>query len=218
MRNFLFVFAVLCFTIFPAFGQRRGTSVKAAPKKIVATVAPIAEISAKDWDQIIAALDGGNWAQAALLSSASINKLKADNDKKQLARLRYFYVYALAGQVADGKTTFAELEKVADGFIGTEFLMPSREILADCAGKINYICAVKDDENMLRVTATDKSAAIHSFEYVGLPEKFHIAQNSGRSAVVAGTLRKVESNLTKAQIRIIRLIFDDGFVNLIPEQ
>ena len=218
MKTYLFLFVVLCFTIFPAFGQQRRTPVKTAPKKIAATAAPATEIAAKDWDEIIAALDSENWARATLLSSASISKLKADNNNKQLARLRYFYIYALAGQVAAGTSTFAELEKVADGFIGTEFLMPSREILADCSGRVNYICAVTDAGNELRVTATDRTATIHSFEYVGLPQKFDIAQNTGKSAVLRGTLRKAEYYLTKMQIRIIRLIFDNGFVNIVPEQ
>lgn len=214
MRKCLFLFAVLCLTVFPVLGQKRGASVKPAPKK----TAVITEISGKEWDSVIDALDKENWTRAALLSSLSIAKLKTDNDRKQLARLRYFYLYALAGKYAEGNATYAELEKAASSFTGKEFLMPSREILLDCREKVNYICPVKGNDRLLRVTATDKQAAIHSFEYVRLPEKFDVGENSGKSAVLGGTLQKVEYNLTKTKIRIIRLIFEQGFVNIVPGQ
>ena len=219
MKNRLFLFVVLCLTTFPVAGQKRQPAVKLAPRKsaVAARAAPT-EISGKDWDALIDSLDKEDWTRAANLSSLSIAGLKTDNDKKQLARLRYFYLYALAGKFAAGATTFAALEKAADGFLGKEFLMPSREILADCRNKINYICASKAGDRVLRVTATDKAATIHSFEYVRLAENFDAAPNSGKSAVLRGTLEKVEYNLTKTGNRIIRLIFENGFVNIVPGQ
>lgn len=216
MKKFIFIFILFCLTVFPIFGQKRKTIVKPAPKK--QTAAPLAEISAADWDAVTAALNKENWTQAALLSSSALGKLKADNDKKQLARLRYFYIYALAGKAAEGKATYAELEKIADGFIGKEFVMPSRTILASCAGKVNYICPVKDNDRVLRVTATDKVATIHSFEYIKLAASLNAENYNGKNAILDGTLEKVESYLNKSGVKILRLIFGQGFVNIISAQ
>jgi hypothetical protein len=94
--------------------------------------------------------------------------------------------------------------------------MPSRQFLADCKGKVNYICPIKDDENALRVTATNKSGgAIHTFEYVKLSEKADLPGKSGQSAFVGGILKNAEINFYKQNIRIMRLVFDKGFVNIV---
>ncbi|MGI8468732.1 MAG: hypothetical protein ACR2N3_09780 [Pyrinomonadaceae bacterium] len=214
MKKIIFIFILFCLAAFPIFGQKRQAIIKPAPKKPVAN-APLAEISAQDWDAVINALDKENWTQAAQLSSTALGKLKADNDKKQLARLRYFYIYALAGKAAEGKTTYAEIEKIADGFIGKEFVMPSRTILADCAGKVNYICAVKDNNQILRVTATDKVATIHSFEYIKLAESLNTENYNEKNALLSGTLEKVELYLNKSGVKIMRLVFGQGFVNFV---
>jgi hypothetical protein len=232
-QNLILFAILLSVAVSAAFGQKAKTPVKSAPKKTVPATktaaakipakvpvkaAPI-EISQAEWNALVEALDKENWTQAALLASAALGKLKTDNDKKQQAQLRYFYLYALAGKAADGKITYAELLKTADSFIGKEFLMPSRQFLADCAAKVNFICATKDNENAVRVTATNKSgSAIHSFEYVKLAEKPDIAANDGKAAFVGGTLQKAEINLYKQNISIMRLIFDKGFVNIVASR
>lgn len=192
---------------------------KAAPKittKKQAVAPPLTEISTADWSTIVGALDSEDWTRAALLSSAALGKLKNDNDKKQLAQLRYFYLYALAGKAAEGKITYTELEKTANRYVGKEFLMPSRQLLAVCKNNVNYICPVTNDEKALRVTATDKSAsAIHSFEYVQLTDKFDVAENEGKLAFLGGKLQKAEINLYKSELHIMRLVFDQGFVNVV---
>ncbi|MGI9035196.1 MAG: hypothetical protein ACR2GD_04050 [Pyrinomonadaceae bacterium] len=213
MKKFIFVFILFCLAAFPIFGQKRKTIVKSAPRK--QTPAPVTEIPAKDWDAITDALNREDWTQAALVSRIALGKLKSENNQKQLARLRYFYIYALAGKVAEGKTAYAELEKAANNFIGKEFMTPNRTILADCAGRVNYICAVKGDDQTLRVTATDKVATIHLFEYVKLTEKFDVVNNNNQTASPDGILEKVESHLTKSNVRIMRLIFGQGFVQIV---
>jgi hypothetical protein len=114
---------------------------------------------------------------------------------------------------------FPELEKIAAGFVGKEFLMPSREILSECRGNLNYICPVKNNDKAVRVAATNKSgSAMHSFEYVQLTEKFDFTDKNKKSAFVGGILQKAEINLYKSNIPIMRLIFDRGFVNIVSSR
>lgn len=222
MRKHIFLFPLLFLIVLPVFAQKRRIPVKAAPKKqivVPATTAAapvVTEIPAKDWDAITDALDKENWALGATLSAIALDKLKSDNEKQQLAQLRYFYVYATEGKVAEGKTSYAEFEKIIENFIGREFVMPKRTILADCTGRVNYICAEKDDDQVLRVTAADKSATIHSFEYVKLSEKFDTKFNDGKSASLAAILESAEPFTGKSNMKIVRLTFAAGLVTILP--
>lgn len=220
MKKYALLLLFLFFAVFSVSAQPRRVPIKSTPIKAVPKLpaAFATEIPTKDWETITSALDKEDWTQAAALSSQALSRLKIDNDRKQLAQLRYFYIYAVAGKVAGGKTTFAELEKIANGFVGQEFMMPNRAILADCKDKVNYICAAKDSDQIVRVTATDTAAAIHSFEYVKLSEKFDAPGNNGKSASLTGTLEKVETHSGKLNMKIIRLIFGNGFINLAPNQ
>ncbi|MGI8494565.1 MAG: hypothetical protein ACR2L1_04530, partial [Pyrinomonadaceae bacterium] len=189
------------------------TAAKPAPKAV------LKEIPETEWKLLVAALEAEDWTRASTLASAAIGRLNTDNDKKQLVRLRYFYLYALAGKAAGGKMTYTELEKITALFIGKEFLMPSRDFLSDCTQKVNYICPVIANETVLRVTATNKSGTeIHSFEYVKLGEKFDFAANEGKTAFLGGTLQEAEIKPYKKNISIMRLIFEQGFVNIVASR
>lgn len=219
MKKFAFLFFLLTLAIAPLTAQKRRA---AAPKKIVAappaSVTAVAEISAAEWDALTETLDKEEWTQAAALSSAAIGKLKGENEKQQLARLRYLHIYALTGKIARGNASYAELEKILPNFVGREFVMPNRTILADCSQKVNYICPVKDDNQILRVTAADKAAIIHLFEYVKLSENFDAAQNSGKPATLSAILESYETYTGKPNTKIIRLIFAAGLVGLSPTE
>jgi hypothetical protein len=219
MKKFVLFTILFALATAAAFGQKRETPVKPPAPKTAGSTLPksfVTEISTTEWSAIINALNKEDWTQVALLSTTALGKLKAENDKKQLAQLRYFYLYALAGKATAGKMTYDELKKTADSFLGKEFLMPSRQFLADCKGKVNYICPVNDNENAVRVTATNKNgAAIHSFEYVKLTEKSDLTSPNGQWAFVGGVLENAEINLYKQNIRILRLFFDKGFVNIV---
>jgi hypothetical protein len=215
IKPFALFTILFCLGVSASFGQTR----KPAPQKAAAppqtAIKPITEIPAAEWTKIVAAFDKEDWAQAALLAQSALGRLKTDNDKKQLAQLRYFYLYALAGKAAGGKITYGELGKTANGFVGKEFLMPSREFLSNCAAKVNFICPVADNEKALRVTATNKSgSAIHAFEYIKFGEKIDVSGNQGKAAFLGGILQAAEINLYNQEFWILRLIFDQGFANL----
>jgi hypothetical protein len=195
------------------FSQTKKTPVKSAS---IVPIAAVSEISAVEWGAITKTLETEDWAKSALLSSIALQKLKTDNEKKQLAALRYFYLYSLAGKVQAKTTTYAEFEKISQAFIGKDFLMPNRQILADCTGKVNYICAVKNDPASLRVTATNRAAdSIIFFEYLQLNEPFDFAANNQRKAFLSGRLKKVESEVKKNNLRVIRLFFENGKAEIV---
>lgn len=221
MKKLLFFFAFISLISCAVSAQMRKVSVKTAPQKaslvLPANAAAPTEIPADDWNEIVKSLEAENWDKTSALSLAALKKLKTDNEKKQLARLRYFYLYSLAGKIAQKTMPPTELERISEVFIGQDFLMPSREVLADCTGKVNYVCAVKSDEKSLRVTATSKSAVIHSFEYVKLPEKFDISANSGREIFLGGKLKNIEIGTYKNNIKVVKLYFEDGYSDIVRQ-
>ena len=205
--------------------QTRKSPAKPAPKKTVTvaqTSAPAnpsaaIEIPAEEWNGIVKNIEAEDWNKSSVLTLAALKKLKNDNEKKQLARLRYFYIYSLTGKIAQKTMLPSELERISEAFVGQDFLMPSRQILADCTGKVNYVCTVKADEKSLRVTATSKSATIHSFEYVKLSDKFDASGNDGKEVFLGGKLQKIEIGTYKDNIKIVKLYFEDGFADLVSK-
>jgi len=183
------------------------------------------EISENEWKILTDALGTEDWEKAAFFASLLLSRTKADNEKKQLARLRYFYLYALAGKIletSDAKQTIKkeatrkELEKAVETFIGKEFLLPPRQFLSDCEQRVNYICPVKDNEKALRVTATNKDAtAILSFDYVLFDTKVDLNELTAKQAFLGGTLKKVEFNDDISKPWVMRLIFEKGFARVV---
>jgi hypothetical protein len=219
MKTLIFFAVFLCLTISAAPGQNRqtATTIKPAPKKNVEVPATTStgEVSETEWLKMADAMYRENWEKASALAQQNLQKLKTENSKKQMAQLRYVYLYSLAGKVAEGKMAFVDFERVANTFIGQEFLLVSRQLLADCDTKVNYICAAKNNDRILRVTATNRAAtAIHLFEYIVLDEKFNVRANNEKLAFLGGNLKKVESSLYKTDLKIARLIFAKGYVKI----
>ena len=212
MKQFIVITICLLLAGVTSLSQTKKTPVKSA---VTVPVAAVSEISNVEWNEITKALEVENWDKATLLSSIALRKLTTDNDKKQLASLRYFYLYSLAGKIQAKTTTYAEFEKISQAFIGKDFLMPSRRVSADCAGKVNYVCEVINDAMSVRVTATNKTAnLIHFFEYTQLNEFFDVSINNRKKVFLSGKLEKVESDL-KNNIRLIRLFFADGKAEIV---
>lgn len=226
MRNVVLIVSLFCLSASVCFSQKSKTITK-LPVVKQALPQPFAEIADADWRSLIDAVQVENWDKSASLANGYLTKIKIENEKKQVARLRYILLYALAGKIvetssanktAEETKARAELEKTANGFLGKEFFMPSREVARDCENRLNYVCRSKQQPNVLRVTATDHSGtAIYSFEYVRLKEYFNVLRNAGKEIVLSGILRKVEFNPNKSNVWIMRLIFGDGAVNVVPD-
>jgi hypothetical protein len=100
--------------------------------------------------------------------------------------------------------------------IGKEFLLPPRQFLSDCGQRVNYICPVKDNENALRVTATNKDAtAILSFDYILFDTKVDLKEFTAKEAFLGGTLKNVEFNDDISKPWVMRLIFEKGFARVV---
>ncbi len=223
MKKLIFLSIFICLSATFCFAQKIvkvGKSDEKTPSDLTAT-----EVSDKDWQVMNDALRDENWENSALLASRLIERTKTENEKKQLAQLRYFYLYSLAGKViayseakksSEEEAARNELKNAADSFIGEEMIMPPRQFLADCSRVLNYICTVKNNGNALRVTATNKEGtAIHSFETVLFDQKIDLKEFIEKETFLGGTLAKVEFNEDKSNLWIMRLSFVKGFVRVI---
>ncbi len=219
--------SLFCLSAVVCFSQKSKTPVRAtAPKQL--QIQLIEEIPDADWRILIDAAQVENWEKSASLASEYLTKIKSENSKKQVARLRYILLYALAGKVVEASLAHKkpeeakariELEKTANGFLDKEFFMPSREVARDCEDKLNYVCRLKQQRNVLRVTATNQAGTvINSFEYVRLKEDFNILRNAGKEVILSGILNKIEFNPTKSDVWIMRLFFENGSVNVVPDR
>lgn len=187
----------------------------------------VPRISETEWRILTDALTAENWDRASFYASGWINRLKVDNETKQIARLRYFYLYSLAGRIfkahengkkTDEQVAWRELDKAVEDLIGKEFVLPPREYRSTCEKNLNFICPVKDNEKAFRTSATNKDAkGILSFDYVIFEKKIDLKAYEDNQIFLGGTLKRVEFNdeLSNEQPWVMYLIFEKGFVRVI---
>lgn len=216
----------MCLTVsLPAIAQRRTTPAKTFPKpKTAVKVSPSKPFVIPDaeWRRLADALTSENWSVAADLAKADMARLPAENEKRQLAQLRYLTMFAMAGQILDsygkGNTDetellWTELDRVVGENIGKEVIMPARTYSADCAGKLNFICRVKDSTDELRTTATNREGtSIHSFDYVKFDTIAPALTEDGRKIFVGGVLKDADYNDDPKKPWALRLYFKTGFI------
>jgi len=224
MKRLIFITILICLAAasFPA-------------QKIVRTPAPVAprnvpfktvsEISDAEWSALAAALAREDWKQSAALAAQHLQSLRTENDKKQLAQLRYIHLYSLAGQIlsynsvgnaTDAERAWTELDKVLGTYVNQEFVLPPRLFTTDCEKKLNVICQVKETPNAFRTTATNKEGSgIHSFDYVQFDQAIDIKEFDGKQTFLGGILRRVEYNEDKSKPWILRLFFNKGFLTVV---
>jgi hypothetical protein len=222
MKKFVLLTILLSATI--GFAQKKPqTVVTVKPHPVLSPVATA--FSEAEWKILTDAFQSEDWTKAAAIAAQYLSKLKSDNDKKQLAQLRYLRLYALAGKIlavsganipADNDALWKELDDAASEFNGREFVLPPRRHLSKCVRVANYICRVADNDRALRVTATNKAGtAIHSFDYIVFDAK-SLPDNLPESELfLGGTLKRVEYNQDLSKPWVMRLIFEKGFVNVV---
>lgn len=215
MRKALLISTFIILSAVASFGQIIAPPTSTTPAKPAQAVPKVIEIDSKEWGNIIKALDDEDWKWSTILIRSSMAKLTAENEKKQLAQLRYFYLYSLAGKASQNILSYPELEKAALELTDTEFLFPARKVLSDCTRSVNHICPVKGTDSALRMTSTNKSVSqIHFFEYVELPNPFNAKANNGRKAYISAYLKKAETNPKKPDTWIMRLYFNGGQIDM----
>jgi hypothetical protein len=217
MQRFIIVIACLFVAAGGSFAQKRKTPAKPSTPK-PAPVTTVSELPEGEWSGIIRALEAEEWDKSSMLSGNALKKLRFENDKNQLARLRYIYLFSSAGRVAQGKMTATELQNIAQTFVGQAFIMLDRNALTNCQNSLNYVCPVKANKSALRVSATNKAfTTIHSFENVKLLQPFDFTQNNLKNVFVGGTLRQVEVNQKPEKVWIMRLSFENGWVQMVEK-
>src|SRR5689334_11373090 len=126
MKNFIFSTIFLFLSVLICFAQKTRPPIKPAKSEVVQAVA-IKEISNTEWKNLADALTAENWNKSALLAAQYLQKIKVDNEKKQLAQLRYFYLYSLAGEIlalssankiSEADVAWQELDKAVSEFTG----------------------------------------------------------------------------------------------------
>lgn len=224
MKKFILFTILFCSFNLICAAQKPKTPVKKVEPK---TIEPqsIPEISDADWKNLTDVLKAEDWNKSAALAAQYLQNLKADNEKKHLAQLRYIYLYALAGKILAASSVkvpietdslWKELDEAVGSFIGKEFVLPPRRFLPECKDVLNYICPVKNNDRLLRVTATnDEGTMIHSFDYVSFDEKISLDKFADTETFLGGRLKRAEFNEDMSKLWVMRLIFEKGFVRVV---
>lgn len=222
MKKLLFLILLYCFAAAAVSAQtdklilRENTpNVETAPKLAK-------EISVEDWGRLESALLREDWGAAALLSNEYLQKLEIETKNGQLARLRYIYIYSLAGKIiahsllgekTDEVNTRRQLEKATQDLIGKQFVFPVRKILANCQGVVNYVCESKENPGFLRISATNHAGnAIHSFEYIDMNSLVNTTKHDKKDIILGGFLKAVKFNSNEPFKGVMILQFENGFV------
>jgi hypothetical protein len=223
MNKFLVTTILLCISAAVISAQTPRPTAKITPRSV--PFKTVTEISDADWTILATALEKEDWKQSATLAAQHLQILQTDNDKKQLAQLRYIYLFALAGQILrfnsqgnalEAEKAWTELDKTMATFINKELVMPPRPFTSNCEKKLNVICQVKDTPNAFRTTATNQEGnAIHSFDYVQFDQPVELREFTGKETFLGGVLRKAEYNEDKTKPWILRLFLNKGFLRVI---
>ena len=225
MKKTIFITIFISLAVAGVFAQKTKTPVRPIPKRVPVQTKALPEITNAEWDVLAGALTTEDWNKSAVLAAQYLEKLPVDNEKKQLAQLRYIYLYALTGKILDynaqanaleAEKTWDQLDRIIAAFIGKEFVMPPRRFVKDCDKLLNVICRVKDTPNAFRTTATNiEGNAIHSFDYVVFDKIVDIKEFNEKPTFLGGILRKADYNEDKSKPWILRLYFNKGFVSVV---
>jgi hypothetical protein len=223
MKKLIFMTILICISAAVYSAQTPRVPAKVTPRSV--PFKTITEISIADWLSLATTLEKEDWKQSATLAAQHLQDLKTENEKKQIAQLRYIYLFSLAGQIltanaqgnaVEREKAWTELDRVMETLINKEFVLPPRPFTTDCGKKLNVICQVKDTPNAFRTTATNKEGSgIHSFDYVQFDTAFNIREFDGKETFIGGILRRAEYNEDKTKPWVLRLFMNKGFVRVV---
>jgi hypothetical protein len=184
-------------------------AVCALPQQPQTSSAPTDE----EFEKVLVAVSNEDWNTALDLSSKYLRQMKAEDER--LPRLRYIYLYSVAGKVSEGRMEFADLAESAKQFIGKNVVLPYRPITRECHGDLNFICPAKDSPDKLVVAATNKKGTtILAFEYVQLKEAFDFASHEEEPASIVGIIQAIVPNPNKSRALVMRFYISDATIIL----
>ena len=219
------IFFIILLSAANSFGQRIINTPTQEESVFIPNVTVIPD---KEWGVMVDYLKKENWDSAVFYAAGLMRRLRTDNDKKQIAQLRYFHLFSLAGKImkfheagktAEKEAAWVELDKAVEDSIGKEFILPPREYRSICDKNLNFVCPVKDNDKAFRTAATnEKATVIHSFDYVVFDKAVNFSQFSDKRVFLGGTLKKVEFNEDLTEPWVMYLIFEKGFVRVVVDE
>lgn len=219
MKSKFLLIIVIAVAAVASFGQKPGVPLRNVPFKTAT------EISDADWSKLALALDREDWKKASAITIEYMQLLTAENEKKQLAQLRYIRLFSLAGEVlkaietgdsAGAERVWGEIDIAIEPMINKELVMPARPFMASCKDMLNVICPVKDQPEAMRITATNQEGdAIHAFDYVVFDVKPDLLAFVGKKVFLGGILRRAEFNDDKTKPWALRLFYNKGELRII---
>jgi len=164
------------------------------------------------WKSLLKALSNEDWDPAYRLSKSLLEQTKKDDSEKELAKLRYIFLYSAAGRVLARTMTYDELEEVVKPFVGTELVLPFRTVVAKCGGRnLNFICADNEDKKSLLVPATNRTGTtILAFEYYKFKDDPKLGEAAGSTVSLSGIVTSIQPNPNRSDLIILRIYMEDA--------
>jgi hypothetical protein len=222
----LFCLLFILISAFSVFAQTNKLVLEENIPNILAEKIRKVDISAEDWTKLESALALEDWTKTSVLAEEYLKQLDTETKDGKRARLRYIYLYALAGKVISYSfsgdrdmeiSARNRLDEAAKAFVGEEFIFPVRKILGNCKGVVNYVCDSSDNAGYLRIAATNLSGTSILFtEYIEMRRvKLDVKRFDKADVVLGGRLKGVRLNPKRSNLLVMTLQFEDGFVDKI---
>jgi hypothetical protein len=178
--------------------------------------APVSQaLSNEEWEKLFSALETEDWEKSVELSKQYLARLKTEDPKKSLARLRYVLLFSSAGKVTMGKMSYEELQKVVDPLVGTEVQLPYGKILLDCHVNFGALCLKPKGNHDLTVASANQTATnIHAFVYTDLTGEIDHDALVGKFGAVRGVIESIQYNRNQSKIWLMRVFLKDGSIEL----
>ncbi len=223
--KFMRAIVLLMFLLFATavFGQTDKLVLKENVPDISSTDAQNSDISPADWEILEDAVKNEDWTKSSILAEEYLQSLPEETKDWKKARLRYIYLYSLAGKVIyysfsndrdQEEYSRARLEAAAQSFVGRDFVFPVRKILADCKGAVNFVCESKENPGFLHISATNLAGtSIHFSEYIEMGRiKLDVKKHDDSDVILGGRLKGARINTDRSNRLVMTLQFEDGFV------
>lgn len=151
------------------------------------------ELTTQDWDRLISALVNNDWQTSGRLSEQYLKLYNKKDPGGEAARLRYMYIYSIAGQMGERTIDRKEGLKKVRKFIGLRVEMPSHPIQPSKDCIFNCFWPLDDDKTKIFTSAANKEGTfIHAFETFERPKGLDVENNRGKTLRLGGTLANIE--------------------------
>jgi len=161
-----------------------------------------AEVSAEQWQNLLLAAGDEKWTAAVDLAAKCLADMSPDDER--LPRLRYMYIYVLAGKYSQGHMSYDQFAASLKPFVGQKVVLPYREISS--TNGFNFIIPQTEAPTKLMVSASNKSGTtILAFEYVTLKQSFDWKNHQGEKASVHAVIDSITPSKSRAVVMRVRM-------------